>query len=75
MHAVRVIVETSDATVEYVAHAVNRSKHALHGAVRNAWRRFPAAKSVAAEFTEHRCDACRCSHVVQPVRRTYRRAS
>ncbi len=73
MHAVRVNVETPDASVEYIVHVMNRSRHALQGAVRSGWRRFPQAKSVCAEFTMHACPSCTTQSHVQPVRRTFHR--
>ena len=50
MNAVRVMVETPGLTAEYLVHVVNRSKHALSGALRNARRRYPNASSIEAEF-------------------------
>ena len=73
MHAVRVNIETPDASVEYLVHVRNRSCTALQGAVRSGWRRFPQAKSVCAEYTQHACPACTNQQSVGPVRRTFRR--
>ena len=73
MTPVRVVVETDNATVEYVVHVVNRSRHALRGAVRSGWKRHTNAKAVSAEFTTHHCDQCAHDHHLPPVRRTFRR--
>lgn len=73
MTPVRVVVETSDANVEYVAHVVNRSRYALRGALRSAWKRYPRAKAVSAEFTEHACNMCSSTHTIEPIRRVYNR--
>lgn len=75
MIPVRVTVETEHAVVQYLVHANNRSKHSLTGAVRAAWRRYPKARAVSAEFTHHYCDACLRSHASTPVRRAFRRSS
>lgn len=72
MIAIRVRVQTHDAEVEYIAHAVNRSRHALTGATRNAWRKYPQARSVIAEYTTHDCSTCARSHNLPPVRKVYR---
>ena len=73
MNAIRVVIEHRDGVIEYITHVVNRSKHALTGAVRNAWRKYPAAKAVNAQFTEHDCASCQRTHAVTPLRRVYHR--
>jgi hypothetical protein len=75
MHPVRVCVETTDASIEYLVHVRNHSRHALTGAVRSGWRRYPAARSVIAEFTEHDCATCARTHTVAPVRRVFKRTT
>lgn len=75
MHAVRVNIETPGASIEYLVHVRNRSRSALQGAVRSGWRRFPDAKSVCAEYTQHKCPACTNLSTVRPARRTFRRAA
>jgi hypothetical protein len=37
---------------EYYVHVVNASKHALKSAVRAAWRKYPTASSIEAQFVE-----------------------
>jgi hypothetical protein len=54
---VRVTVQTSHSTYgsawfEYVVHVVNRSRHALRGAVRAGFRKYPNACNVEAAFVE-----------------------
>lgn len=73
MHAVRIVIEARDSSIEYVTHVVNRSRHALTGAVRNGWRRYPAAKAVTAEFTTHACESCARSHNLPATRRVFKR--
>jgi hypothetical protein len=52
---VHVVVETSACSfAEYSVHANNRSRHALSGAIRNAFRKYPNARSVEAEFADER---------------------
>ena len=75
MISVRVVVEFPDAFVEALVHANNRSKHSLLGAIRAAWRRYPNAKAISAQFTHHDCDVCRRPHPSVPVRRVLRRSS
>lgn len=72
MIPVRVVVVTPDAVCESLTHVNNRSQHALNGAVRAAWRKFPAAKSISAQFTEHDCSACSRVHYVPTIRRGYK---
>jgi hypothetical protein len=51
MTPVHVVVETNEASfVHYTVHVVNRSRHALTGALRGAFRKFPDARSAEAEF-------------------------
>jgi len=57
MIPVRVTVLTRHSTLgsewlQYIVHVVNRSKHALRGAVRSGFRKYPNANSIEAEFTE-----------------------
>lgn len=73
MIAVRVTVETRDGVSEYIAHVNNRSKHALSGAVRNGWRRYPTAKAITAQYIKHDCAACHTEHTVPTIRRVYHR--
>lgn len=75
MAPVRVVVETREGVVEYIAHVNNRSKHCLTGALRAAWRRYPAAKAVSAQFTTHECDTCNRTHNVTQQRRVFHRVS
>lgn len=57
MKEVKVTVVVAHSTAarmwhEYTVHVVNRSKHALRGAIRAAWRKYPNASSVDAQFVE-----------------------
>jgi hypothetical protein len=53
MTPVRVALETRESNlVVYTVHVVNRSRHALHGAVRGAFRKYPDARRVEAEFLD-----------------------
>jgi len=75
MHAVRVVVETDNASVEYLVHVRNRSRHALQGARRSGWRRYPQARAVSAEFVQHAPHACSSTSIIAPVRRVFHRTS
>ena len=73
MVPVRVVVEMPDGVVEYFVHVNNRAQHALRGAVRSGWRRYPRAKAVSAQFTQHDCATCNRVHTVPTVRRVFNR--
>jgi hypothetical protein len=43
-------VTIASTVVEYIVRVNNRSRHALEGAVRGGWNRFPEAREVEATF-------------------------
>jgi hypothetical protein len=57
MVKVKVTVETQHSVLgsawfQYVVHVVNHSQHALRGAVRAGFRKYPNAQSIEAAFVE-----------------------